>query len=179
MFTVRKLHPSKTDMAFYLEILKNSTITEEHNWSLMRTFSEVYPLGSDDISENNWLEWVFGVFSTENTPEKIIWFGAIRQPWKNFSRGNHNFHIGPIYILPDFRWKWLGIQIMQALENEALNLTTSKIIKFDLGVTYGLDSAMKLYLSLWYNIIWTDPKYMRMSNGEYLDRALMIKILNR
>jgi hypothetical protein len=37
---------------------------------------------------------------------------------------------------------------MEALENEALTLTDSRVIKFDLGVTVGLDIAMKLYLSL-------------------------------
>jgi hypothetical protein len=38
---------------------------------------------------------------------------------------------------------------------------------------------MKLYLSLWYNIIWTDSKYIQMSDGTYLDRVLMIKLFYR
>lgn len=179
MFTIRKLCTSETDASFYLEILKSSTITEKKTWSFIRTFSEVNSLTCDDILEGNMLEWALGIFHIENNAEKIVWLGVIRQPWKTFSRGDHNFHIGPVYILPEFRWKWLGRKIMQTLENEALNLTTSKIIKFDLGVTAGLDIAMKLYLSLWYTIIWTDPKYLQLNDGIYLNRILMIKLLYR
>lgn len=102
---------------------------------------------------------------------KIIWFLGFRRDFPFRKRFYNNFSIGPIYIIPDFRGKWLAKKSLQIFEKNFTNSKSNIILWVNsLNLT-----AINLYKSCGFEYVGVYKNYI-FHNEKYFDLVLMQKI---
>jgi GNAT superfamily N-acetyltransferase len=156
------------------ELRSKSIIEDENLWNLLFSIEEYKPATVEDSWNNKtYKDWyILECWS------KMLWFCKISQRFPVwYKRVNHNFILGPMYVASEFRWQWYWKLLLKgSLERLAKSNKNIPSINICLWVKENNYSAIKLYESQKFEIIWKEKWYMQFQH-KYIDCLIMQLII--